>query len=501
MSAHRGVWGVFVVVIVVGVYGYGVAAPFELQDDHRIIAPALAPHPGAVRMWIDALKLDVTEVGRFRPVNQVFDVIGPVVLGPNPVVWHGVLLAIAAIVTLLLYFAGAIVWRSPPAGAVFALVTMLAPDPGPTTTWYRLGPKEGWAMLFVAAALLLMAIHSVKPRSGAELAIFLLIVLSALSKEPFVLLVPAFAGVRIWLAARARNVTIREALRSLRGVVIAYAALFVAGLAGIAYVVRSAGAHSYGAKSLGMSAGTIARVVLRDVLRAPGFAIWFIPGLLFLFLFPRRIDLFGLAVVVAWVAPQYAMYGTRGGFWDHYWIPCVIGFAAIDAAAVAALAREPRSIAYKLAALATVVWIVNAVRIDALAVRNFVRRAEVQQAAARLAAKHSDPSKVLVVVSNYIDDSERADAFADFVRFDGGRYRQVLNYDTACKPPCAAFPAIQAKDVGTVAFLEPDRPVLGSWYPPDMQRVTVAADQLHFSLKSRGIVRDVFSLTIAEPRS
>ena len=481
MESHRGVWSIVTLLIVVGVYAYGAAAPFELQDDHRIIAPALAPHPGAVRMWVDALKLDVTEVGRFRVVNQIFDVIGPVVLGPSPAVWHGLLLAITAVVTLLLYFAGAIAWRSPLAGAVFALVTMLAPDPGPTTTWYRLGPKEGWAMVFVAAALLLMAVHAGKNGFGAELAIFVLLLLSAFSKEPFVLLVPAFFGVRVWLEARERNATLREAFRSLRGVSIAYGALFVAGLAGIAYVVRSAGAHSYGAKSLGMSFSTIARVLLRDVLRAPGLAIWFVPALLVLVLYPRRVDLFGLLVALAWIAPQYAMYGTRGGFWDHYWIPCVVGFAAINAAAMTVLAGKARWVAV----IATILWIVNAMRIDAFAVRNFVKRANVQQTAARIAAAHSDPRKALVIVSNYADDSERADAFADFVRFDGGKYARVVMSDPASRVPSGA---------GAAVFLAPS-----SWYPPDMLLDMVAADQLHFSLRSRRITREPFVITVAEP--
>jgi hypothetical protein len=494
------IWALVTLLIVVATYAPGVASPFELQDDHRIIAPAIAPHPGALQMWLDALALDVTEVGRFRPVNQIFDVVGPVVLGPNPAVWHGLLLAIAAAVTVLLYCAGAKAWSSPIAGSVFALVTMLAPDPGPTATWYRLGPKEGWSMLFVAAALLLMAVHAGKQGLGAELAIFVLVLLSAFSKEPFVLLVPAFLGVRVWLEARARNVSVLEAARSLRGVAIAYAAVFVTGLGAIAYVVHSAGAHSYGAKSLGMSFGTIARVLLRDVLRAPGLAIWFIPAVLVLLIYPRRVDLFGLVIALAWVAPQYAMYGTRGGMWDHYWIPCVVGFAAVDAAAVAVLARTPRSIAFKVAVIATILWTVNAVRIDVFAVRNFVTRATVQQAAARVAAQNADPSKLLVIVSNYTVESERAGAFADFVRFDGGRYKRVVMYDSACRVPCATFPAIDRRDVGTVAFLDHDRPApaLGSWYPQgDMKPVTVAADQRFLSLRHFAIAREKFSFMIA----
>ncbi len=475
-------WGAVTLFVVVATYAGGLNAPLELQDDHRIIEPALAPHPGAVRMWIDALKLDVTEVGRFRPVNQIFDVMGPVVLGTNPAVWHGLLLAIAAIVTLLLYLAGAIAWRSPVAGAVFALVTMLAPDPGPTATWYRLGPKEGWAMLFVAGALLLTVLRAGKEGFGGELGIFVLVLLSAFSKEPFVLLVPAFLGIRIWLEARARNGTVREAWRSLRGVTVAYATVFVAGLVAIAYVVRSAGTHSYGAKSLGMSVGAIARVFLRDVLRAPTLAIWFIPPLL-VWVIRRRVDWFGLLVALAWVGPQYLMYATRGGLWDHYWIPCIVGFAAVDAAAFAALPRD--SVVFKIGVAVTILWTLNAIRIDAFAARNFVTRSAVQQAAVRVAVEHSDPSKALVIVSNYAVDSERADAFADFVRFDGGKYRRVVMSG-------GAIPT----DAGTIAFFPS-----GSWhYPFDhMQLIRVTADEHFFSLRHLSVTREPFSFVITVP--
>jgi hypothetical protein len=177
--------------IVVATYAAQIGAPLELQDDHRIIEPVITPHPhgvlGALQMWAEAIRVDVVEVGRFRLVNQIFDVIGPVALGPDPLVWHIVLLAIAAVVALLLYYAGSKAWSSPAAGVVFALVTMLAPDPGPTTAWYRPGPKEGWAMVLLAGALVVMVCQAGKEDRRLEWSSFVLVVLAAFSKEPFVL--------------------------------------------------------------------------------------------------------------------------------------------------------------------------------------------------------------------------------------------------------------------------------------------------------------------------
>jgi hypothetical protein len=144
-------WCALSVALVLAVYLPQLGTTFELQDDHRIIEPLLTPHPpgvaGALRMWAGALHDDVVSVGRFRPVNQIFDVIGPLALGPNALLWHACSVVLAALVAALLFHAGWMVWRSAAAASALALVTLLAPDPGPTAAWYRLGPKESWGRL------------------------------------------------------------------------------------------------------------------------------------------------------------------------------------------------------------------------------------------------------------------------------------------------------------------------------------------------------------------
>jgi len=518
VRSHRNAaWAALTILIVVLTYVWQLRTPLELQDDHRIIAPVITPHPhgvlGAWWVWVDTVHLDVVDAGRFRPVSQVFDAVGPLALGPDPLVWHIVLLAIAATVTLLLYYAGSTLWMSPAAGVVFALVTMLAPDPGPTTAWYRLGPKEGWEMVLLAGALAVMVFQAGKDDRRLEWSSFVLVMLAAYSKEPFVLLVPALFGVRVWLEARARQDGIGRTARRLWRVALAYAGVFAFGIAGILYVVRSAGTRSYGAQSLKLSLAEIGRIFLSDVFRAPSLAIWFVPPILAALVLLRRgeirrPDLLGVVLFLAWVVPQYAIYATRGGFWDHYWLPCVVAFAAADAAAITFLIREPRSLAFMLAVVAGLAWTANAIRIDALAVRNFSERARVQQGAVDVAVKNLTPASTLVLVGDYSVESERAGAFVDFVRYRGGRYRRALMFDSACTERCGFrdfannefVSSIDPGDVGVVAFLDhkpPKRP-LGSWFAPEnMRRVTVTADQLYLSLRKRAIVRETFSLDVA----
>lgn len=394
-------WLAATLLVVTVVYAPQLGTPFELQDDHRIIAPLVKPHTGALSTYVAELRSDMEQVGRFRPVNQVFDVIGPVVLGPRPLLWHVVSLLLALSVAALLFHVGKTAFASPAAGAVLALATLLAPDPGPTATWYRLGPKEAWGMLFLAAALALIVARR------NEVLTFVLIALAAYSKESFLLLVPA--------------VVLLRGLR--RRSTFAYAALFATGMIALLIAVKTAGAQSYGGQSLGMTPSGLLRVLVADLLRAPALAVGFIPFLLALRY--RRPAPASVLIFLAWAGPQYALYATRGGFWDHYWLPCVVAFAAANAWGLSVLRGKLRAVALIVFAL----WTVNAMRVDLTAVRNHREKARVQQEAVRIAAEHVRPEDDLVIVHDAATQSEIARAFADFVRARGGRYRRAILHD------------------------------------------------------------------------
>jgi hypothetical protein len=415
-------WLAATLLVVAVVYTPQLGTPFELQDDHRIIAPLVKPHTGALSMYVGELRSDMENVGRFRPVNQVFDVIGPVVLGPRPLLWHLVSLLLAMSVAALLFHVGKTAFASPAAGAVLALVTLLAPDPGPTSTWYRLGPKEAWGMLFLAAALALIVARR------NEVLTFVLVALAVYSKESFLLLVPAITLLRgceaIQRAPFSGEKRPSASPRLLRDVsTFAYAALFAIGTIALVVAVNTAGAQSYGGQSLRMTPMDLLGVLGNDILRAPKLAVWFIPFLLALRY--RRPAPTSVLIFLAWVVPQYALHATRGGFWDHYWLPCVVAFAAANAWGISVLRGKMRAVALVVFAL----WTVNAMRIDVTAVRNHREKARVQQEAVRIAAEHVRTEDDLVIVHDPSTQSEIALAFADFVRARGGRYRRAILHD------------------------------------------------------------------------
>jgi hypothetical protein len=204
---------------------------------------------------------------------------------------------------------------------------------------------------------------------------------------------------------------LRAAVHRLRFVALAYALLFFAGIIGIAVALKGAGETSYGARSLERSPAGIAQILLRDAVRAPALAAWFVPALLAWFV--KRPGLLSIVVFLAWVGPQYALYATRGGFWDHYWLPCVLAFAAVNAWGIAILAGEKRRMLFGIAMSVFAIWMLNAIRIDITAVRNFKAKARVQQEAVRVAAAGTTPDSTLIIVGDAnVVAGETAPAFA-----------------------------------------------------------------------------------------
>jgi hypothetical protein len=507
------------VAIVVATYAPQLGAPFELQDDHRIIEPVVSAQPvsaqpGVIRSWVSAVRDDVYSIGRFRPVSQIFEVFGPRILGPNAVVWRSWLLLLAVAVAILLFVFALKVWDSPLAAAVFVLVALLAPDPGPTAAWYRLGPKESWGMLLLAGGLVTIALQAGRRSRMLEILSFALFALTVLTKESFALLLPALFGLRFLLEARASQSTLPDVFRRLRWTALAYAALFAGCLGAIAFVARSAGAHSYGGRSASMSLPRMMHALALNSAQSPSLAIWFVPVLVaFGVAWRRKINvrpvLIGTILFLAWVVPQFAMHATRGGMWDHYWIPCVLAFAGANAASIAFLSREPRPFLFRFAVVVFAIWLINAIRIDASAVMNFREKARVQQAAARIAADHLDPQSFLVVVADADVESERAPAFADFVRFRGGRYRRALLFDSRLASGVCRLQDMQSgeildsidrRDVAVVVYLDQagssPRSFCG-WNPgADSHEETASGAFTFVSLRRLGLVMLPFRIRI-----
>jgi hypothetical protein len=196
------------------------------------------------------------------------------------------------------------------------------------------------------------------------------------------------------------------------------------------------------------------------------------------------------------------LYATRGGLWDHYWLPCVVAFAAVNAAGVAILARESRLL-YRVALAFVAIWAINAFRIDVLAVVNFNEKARVQQKAVGIAAAHVTPDTDLVVVADEHTQSELAFSFADFVEARGGRFRRAVTYDPRCaEVPCelrdlrtgALVPSGIPDQRGVIVHLDEEGP--GRRSAPGFEAHQVTGERVYLSLRQAKWVRIPFGLAV-----
>jgi len=248
-----------------------------------------------------------------------------------------------------LFFAALGIFGSAGLAALFALMVMLGPDPGPARTWYMMSTKaEAVGTLLVACAIL-----ALRARQWKE---------------------PACLG---W-----RRTPVRRAGRADKGIVCPCntgvgCAPHLAGL--------KRGPHKRVGKRAEANAPDIGlrgrfpdaidrhcddgfRLIRCQLWRRnisvvhcllgwtrahlrhlPQQSAWFVPVILSAYLLRRTSGLAGalrasapvLALSALWIVPQVLLYSTRGGC-GHYWLPCAIGIAGLNTAALACLSREQK---------------------------------------------------------------------------------------------------------------------------------------------------------------
>ena len=442
--------GALTVAIVVSIFGLQIGAPFELQDDHRIVTGAeraasagggLAGFLDACVLWWDTVvREDPSEVGRFRPVSQIGDVVVVSILGRDPLMWRLVLLAVAGLTTGLLFRLGLLAYSSRAAAMVFSLGVMLAPSPGPAAAWYRLGPKEWIGLLFLSGGLLLLRRRSERPRL-TRLAGLVLCALGGMTKESFAITLPAVAVAIVAFEAKDTGVKWGDALRRRAGSVLVLSTSTVVNVGLVGFALWSAGSTSYGARGIGDGVGKILASMREDALLVPGLSIWLIPAVIGSSLaLARRDEPAARRLLATWICavalcvPQSLLHAPRGGMWDHYWIPCIVGLAALNAAGIAvAMTRSLRRSRWTISFVGAVcaVWVVNAIRVDVTSVLNFRALAEGQQAAVFAMAKAASNEGAIVVAGEWQTEAERAWAVAAFLQGVYGRRESVLFFDTA----------------------------------------------------------------------
>ena len=296
-------------------------------DDHQILLCQDKCHSFGY-IYIEPFSHPL-EPNRFRPLYWVMLRCFSGLYGLNPFTWYLSSFLIAVVTTCIFYFVARQNFWSKIEALLFALLTILGHQ---ASTYDRFGTPETTAMLFTALAFLCA---SVSGRSKIwQLAIDVLLIvfstLAALNKEACILMLPALAVYKVWIAAKKNELTFRQAVRS--NFLIVAALLIIFGMC-IGYIkVMGIAGPGYAGISLSTFAWFSYVKLFAHLVLNTSFAlavlinIWFIKekwnrGQW------RNFTFIGYYFVLACVVlPQIVLYSTSG-MNDHYLFPAVIGIA------------------------------------------------------------------------------------------------------------------------------------------------------------------------------
>lgn len=307
---------------------------FHFQDDHEIITISKRiDDNGLFAASLSILKEDM--VTRFRPFYYIHRIALVELLGTNFMYWS-VYTALLAILTSFLLYLFLIRQGYKFINAfLFPFLTLIGAQ---SAIWWRLGPAETTGIFFLSAALYFLANSIINGKKYQLMISVLCLIFSALSKESFALVIPAYVMFFILIKWQ-----IRPENNLLRIIVINIipVAVFIFILLGLAYIivfVIGTGGPGYGGHDSSVSIGAYLTSVY-SLLRKNEYTDLSLIGLFFLLqnlrtwkismtVFKEKLLPFFFTALIAMliIVPQFVLYYSTG-LWERYLIPMTLGLA------------------------------------------------------------------------------------------------------------------------------------------------------------------------------
>lgn len=314
---------------------------YHLADDHEILTMR-HELPGqnivaAMTRWIGQ---DLDLMHRFKPFYYLHRIIEAKMFGDNFTLWLAYNGFLAVIVSFLLYLFARKIGFSIYESVLFPLLTLVGKQ---AVVWWSLGPNEAIGMFMLSLSLVCM-VRSVISKKGKLLfeAFFIIFsVLMSLSKESFILLIPALIFWKIWLTRDKHLVSWPTALK--KNTPTALFLLFVM-LVELLVILKWAGVSGYSSTSGGLD-GFQPLAYFKNAMKmtfsfsSVGFGFITIAGIFFAVFFQklkqRHFSMkmkflknlyhpFLLFILIS--GPQWILY-AKSGFYDRYLLPMVMGYA------------------------------------------------------------------------------------------------------------------------------------------------------------------------------
>lgn len=332
------------------IYRPALDAKFALADDHEIFrfaAPVqLSPQVGPPLSLGEMIGPIDAENGRVRTVFYIVRFALINLLGTNPFLWHTCFLLLGLVTAALLYAT----LRTLNVGIVPSLLGIGTIMFLPTVSfvWIRLGAPENVGTLFLCIAFFAIAKSAQSARSTFWDAVLVSSVLAmALTKESFILTIPALIYARLLVSHRSSHTSFMQATTANWLVVALMGVIFGLALGLLYFRVQAAGVASQGGSSFTpnpLFLFRLAGLVADSVWQAAGYVPIILLGLVAL-RHPNRIashlhEVSAISVFpILLVVPQVFLYATRDFFDSRYWLPAIIGIVFVNIASLVWLSR------------------------------------------------------------------------------------------------------------------------------------------------------------------
>ncbi|TAL67206.1 MAG: hypothetical protein EPN88_07620, partial [Bacteroidetes bacterium] len=189
-----------------------ITSGFHFVDDHEVIKIKAdlksSTFLSVTKSWV---LQDFKSNGRFRPLYYINRVLETKLLGSDFTHWslsNGVLCCLA----FISFYAGARNLKfSIGESIVFLIVTFIGPQ---SSIWWRLGPSESLGMVLLGLSFYFMSKSREKRNYLLNSLLFIIfLILSSLTKESFLIIIPAMVFFKIWNEKNCIWASLKESIR------------------------------------------------------------------------------------------------------------------------------------------------------------------------------------------------------------------------------------------------------------------------------------------------
>ena len=186
---------------------------YHFTDDHEI---------AHINYNLTVEKLDIFELssewihndlltGRFRPFYYIHRILQTRLLGINFAWWSLYTGMLGVFTTFFLFIFGRLINFSIREALLFSFLITLGPQ---SAVWWQLGPAETIGTFLLSGALVFAALSEIsgKYKNLYKFLFIFLVLIMSLSKESFILMIPAIALIKVWLSHHLKTLSWHESL-------------------------------------------------------------------------------------------------------------------------------------------------------------------------------------------------------------------------------------------------------------------------------------------------